>query len=699
MAIKRTRNIVLSAVLTAVFLHSESLYAQNFPDSARTESILKSLEPVKTPDADLERSTLPDKPEPIATQPKAQEKSDSEPQKADTKDEKLPDVETEDISSGLGIAKIQKAVPSEPEFEVKTIEVKGSTVFDERALRPYLAAMEGDWQTLSKLKGLADTLTRLYQSEGYILSRVVVPAQEITSGHVVLQAVEGSIQDIHFVGDLPEEGRLIQKYAEEIKKSVPLNIKQLERSTLLMNDLPGLSAKAVLSPAKDVTQRFETGVDTTQQSYKLRQTLKAMGLTENQIGNYVDIVGAVQAANVKQVQATDLSLILQGMGIPDNQRKILVKKAVEASDRNRLQSNTQQVTEALVSLSDLNIYIESKEKTASLAIDNFGTKFVGPIQVTGALSIAHDDEARSETSLGFSTSADMKEMKFGEIKHKRQIGDKGTTVEGTYSIARSEPGSTLADLEFESASDVIGVTVEHPVIRSRSKNLKVRATADARSSEVKTLGDRFSKDTTRSVRLGATYDFADEYKGINLIDVELSKGLDILGGDDRSTTSRADGQQDYTKVAAQLSRLQRLGKFTNLLATVRGQYAFNPLLASEEFSFGGASQGRGFDPAELTGDHGIGGTLQLSYDLPMCRKCLKDISMYGFYDAGMVWEENGGTGDDRSFASSAGLGASMNFTDKLSGKIEFAKPLVGSRGNDSEDAKAPVVLMRLKGQL
>ncbi len=680
-------------------MHSEVSYTQSFPNSARTESILNSLEPIKTPDTDLEASTLPDKPEPIATQPEAQEKSDSETQKADTKGEKLPDVETEEISSGLGIAKIQKAVPSEPEFEVKTIRVKGSTVFDEKALRPYLAAMEGDWQSLSKLKALAERLTRLYQSEGYILSRVVVPAQEITSGHVVLQAVEGSIQDIHFVGDLPEEGRLIQKYAEEIKKSVPLNIKHLERSTLLMNDLPGLSAKAVLSPAKDVTQRFEAGVDTTQRSYKLRQTLKSMGLTETQIGNYVDIVGAVKAANVKQAQATDLSLILQGMGIPEKQRKILVKKAVEASDRNRLQSNTQQVTEALVSLSDLNIYIESKPVTASVAIDNFGTKFVGPVQITGAVSIAHDDKARSETSLGLSTSSDLKEMKFGEIKHKRQIGNEGTTIEGTYSIARSEPGSTLADLEFESASDVVGVTVEHPVVRSRSQNLKVRATADARTSEVKTLGDRFSKDTTRSIRVGASYDFADEYKGINLVDFEFSKGLDLLGGDDRETLSRADGKQDYAKVNAQLSRLQRLGKFTNLLATVRGQYAFNPLLASEEFSFGGASQGRGFDPAELTGDHGIGGTLQLSYDLPMCRKCLKDISMYGFYDAGMVWDADGSNSEERTFASSAGLGASMNFTDKLSGKIEVAKPLTKSRANDNGDGKAPIMLMRLKGQL
>lgn len=678
MDMKIKRIIILSAVLTAVFLHYDAAYAQSFPDSARSESVIKGLKPLKTPDAELKSSTLPDKPAPDAPEPQ---------------------VEEEDLGVELGIANIQKAVPSEPEFEVKSILVKGSTVYNDADFSAFIKPHEGSWLTLTKVKALAETLTRLYQSDGYILSRVVVPAQEVTGGHLVLQAIEGSIQDIHFMGDLPEEGRLVHKYAEEIKNSVPLNIKKLERSTLLMNDLPGLYVKAVLSPAKDVSTRFDSSEKASSKSYKLTQTLKSMGLNDTQIANYIDVVGAVKAANHKTSQSTELAMVLQGMGIPESQRKILVRKAVEASDRNRLKSDTEHMTDALVSLSDLNIYIESKSISASLSADNFGTKYVGPVQVTGALSIAHDDKARSETSLGFSTSADMKEMKFGEIKHKRQVGNKGTTVEGTYSIARSEPGSTLADLEFESASDVIGVTVEHPIVRSRSQNLKIRATADARSSEVKTLSSRFSKDTTRSVRVGASYDFADQYKGINLVDVEMSKGLDILGGDDKSTLSRADGQQDYAKVAAQLSRLQRLGKFTNLLATVRGQYAFNPLLSSEEFSFGGAAQGRGFDPAELTGDHGVGGTLQLSYDVPMCRKCLKDISFYGFYDAGMVWQENGGTGNDRSFASSAGLGAAMNFSDKISGKIEVAKPLTRSRSNDNNDGKAPIMLMRLKGQL
>lgn len=674
MKIKRILNLLTLLLSFTLSMLSASVFAQTFPDSARTESIQNALTPIKTPDVELKQSTLPEEPQ--------------------------PEKETEIESSSLGIAKLQKAVPHEATFHVSSVRLKGSTVFKEKKLTPFLEPYTNTERTLSELKALADKLTRLYQSEGYILSRVIVPAQEVTGGDVVLQAVEGSVQDIHFSGKIPEKGHLIHKYADAIKTSVPLNIKDLERATLLMNDLPGLYVKAVLSPAKDVQKRFDNIVDeSTEQSYKLTHTLKAMGLEEHQVDNFIDVVGAVNASKVQRPPVEDLSLILQGMGIPDKERKILVKKAVEAADRNRMKSVTEQTADALVSLSDVNILIQEKKVSGSLALDNHGTKFVGPVQLSGALSLAHDTEGRSETSLGFSVTADTKEMKYGEISHKRQVGTKGTTVEGTYSIARSRPGNTLKDLEFESASDVVGVTVEHPVVRSRSSNLKVRGTLDARSSEVRSFDNRFSKDTTRSVRAGATYDFADSYQGLNLIDVEFSKGLDILGGDDKEVHSRADGQQDYAKVNMQLSRLQRLGKFTNLLASVRGQYAFNPLLASEEFSFGGASQGRGYDPAELSGDHGIGGTLQLSYDIPMCRKCLKDISLYGFYDAGMVWQKGLVTGDKRSFASSAGVGAGMNFTDKLSGKIELAKPLTKSRDNSNSGVKDAVILMRVKGSL
>jgi hemolysin activation/secretion protein len=124
------------------------------------------------------------------------------------------------------------------------------------------------------------------------------------------------------------------------------------------------------------------------------------------------------------------------------------------------------------------------------------------------------------------------------------------------------------------------------------------------------------------------------------------------------------------------SRLQSLFWRLSLLGYVTGQYSFNPLLASEQFAYGGSQLGRGYDPAAIIGDHGVGGTLELRLDTPLTGRLLQSVQPYIFYDGGRTWNIKTVIGvPTRQSATSAGIGIRFAINTVISGNLMLAQPL------------------------
>ena len=96
---------------------------------------------------------------------------------------------------------------------------------------------------------------------------------------------------------------------------------------------------------------------------------------------------------------------------------------------------------------------------------------------------------------------------------------------------------------------------------------------------------------------------------------------------------RANGRSDFTKLIGDAQRVQSLGGNWSLLGALTGQYGFNSLLASEQFGVGGVNFVRAYDPAELTGDSGIAGKLELQYGEKGTNIGLASYQLYAYYDA------------------------------------------------------------------
>jgi hemolysin activation/secretion protein len=103
--------------------------------------------------------------------------------------------------------------------------------------------------SFSELQNIADRITGYLKSEkGYLLSKAYLPQQDITEGIIEIAVLTGKLE-VNPTINISGESRINPKVLEGIaaKSASPneaLRLDKIERAVLLMNDLPGISAKA-----------------------------------------------------------------------------------------------------------------------------------------------------------------------------------------------------------------------------------------------------------------------------------------------------------------------------------------------------------------------------------------------------------------------------------------------------------------------
>lgn len=159
----------------------------------------------------------------------------------------------------------RRGVPGSAErvrFVLRSLRVEGARVIAEEELLSPHRALLGQEISLARIFEVAEEMTARYRRAGYVLSQVVVPAQEIRDGDVRLTAVEGYIARTEVSGADRSDRARVERRLEGLLVDRPLRADNLERQLLLANDLPGISARAVLSPsttpgAADLTVNVE----------------------------------------------------------------------------------------------------------------------------------------------------------------------------------------------------------------------------------------------------------------------------------------------------------------------------------------------------------------------------------------------------------------------------------------------------------
>ncbi len=468
-------------------------------------------------------------------------------------------------------------------FVLKSIHIKGMTAYPLSEVEPLFSADLGQKISVKRLFDILNTIQKKYLDDGYGLSRVVIPDQDIITGDVTLEVIEGYAAEVSLDGDFPQSP-VLDDAQKQIAAMRPLNTKKLEKLLLTLNDLPGLNVSAVLRALKT------------------------------------------------QVTLGGVHLILK----------------------------------------------QNPEKSFAgfLSINNQGSRYSGPIQLVANARKSSLITPYDEISTILSAAIPMTEMRYAGVKYRKPVwGAHGLNLELEASTSRTVPGDSLRELDVKGQSQSFKTGLSYSPIRQRSQTLELQTSFEIRQSKTDFAGSELYDDRLRIFSLGASYNNADSFDGLNAFEMTYSQGLDILGvrkaGSDN--LSRKDGRPDFHKLYLSAGRLQALPHQFEFLTAIQGQYAFDPLFSSEEFGFGGGQFGRGYDPSEISGDKGVSASFELRRNLQIGNPNFV-YQGYGFFDIGKVWNIDSSASDKKS-AASTGLGLRIGSSYGWSGDLNIAVPL------------------------
>ncbi len=148
---------------------------------------------------------------------------------------------------------------------------------------------------------------------------------------------------------------------------------------------------------------------------------------------------------------------------------------------------------------------------------------------------------------------------------------------------------------------------------------------------------------------------------------------------------------DFMKATATATHDQPIAGPVSANFRLISQYAPDKLFVGEQTSFGGSGIGRGYDPAALAADSGVGASRaeKLRYNLQFPQYHGIDFAQfYGFFDVARTWANHDGPViaevdvPNRQSLASTGFGLRVSLLQTVTGGIEFAQQLKGVPNND-----------------
>jgi len=165
-------------------------------------------------------------------------------------------------------------------------------------------------------------------------------------------------------------------------------------------------------------------------------------------------------------------------------------------------------------------------------------------------------------------------------------------------------------------------------------------------------------------------------------DLNMSVNLHLRGMGSKSSQfddNRFNADGNYIYFRGDLSHTQKLPWNFELFGKVQGQIADQPLVSSEQYGGGGLGTVRGYREAEVLGDNGGFGTVELRLPSLIGWWGRKDseLVLYGFAEGGVLTMRDPLPEQTSSYRlASVGFGGRMKLFDYLNGSVDLALPLI-----------------------
>jgi hemolysin activation/secretion protein len=337
----------------------------------------------------------------------------------------------------------------------------------------------------------------------------------------------------------------------------------------------------------------------------------------------------------------------------------------------------------------------------SVDYDNFGTRsvtrhrFGQNLTVTNLWDVGHSLTVRNVIG------DDPSDLWFLRASYTAVIGDgfKVTPYYAHYQYDAS--GAGLSVLDPNGDGDVWGINASYPVILTRQLRVEPDIGLEFKDLEQKLLGVTTGEDDLSILYMGGRVEYTDEFDGRTIGAFHWRQGLGrFLGGmgHDASGASRDGADGDFTLLTLDLYRYQHVCSWLNVLLAIRGQYAANELVVSEQFNLGGPDSVRGYPNFQYLGDSGYTVTLEPRLRLPFLdgipdpivegRTMADNLQPVFFFDYGRAFLRSPEFGEsDSEELAGAGVGLRFSFADRLNLRFDVGWPLTSE---DSTTGQEPI---------
>ncbi len=136
-------------------------------------------------------------------------------------------------------------------FQVHSFRFVGNTVFPAQRLKRVIERYLDLELNLYDLNVAADAVTEFYHDRGYSLARALVPPQKVEDGVVTIALIEGRVGKVLFSGNESYSEDFLRLQLVHMPQNSLIASDRMERTLLLLNDLPGLEVRATLAPGAE----------------------------------------------------------------------------------------------------------------------------------------------------------------------------------------------------------------------------------------------------------------------------------------------------------------------------------------------------------------------------------------------------------------------------------------------------------------
>ena len=138
-------------------------------------------------------------------------------------------------------------VAAEPKTMIKRFILDGVNLLVAKDFDKVLKKYRDKDLSMTELKKIADELTGVYRSKGFVTTLVYLPAQDIANNTVEFKITEGQIGDIKVEGGKYAKAKSIQDRVV-VEKGQVMDYRKLESNLRTINRQPDRTIKAVLAP-------------------------------------------------------------------------------------------------------------------------------------------------------------------------------------------------------------------------------------------------------------------------------------------------------------------------------------------------------------------------------------------------------------------------------------------------------------------